>query len=162
MSGFVLRYGRNLGPDFPTPGAWRSSLKLDPSAFVADKELLDALQTRSTLIVCEEDRVLFQQGDPPTGLYILRSGAATLTMTSQTGETILSTPVKAGALLGLPGFISDQPYSLTGKASKGAELGFVSRGDFSELMLNNPSLSLKVLSVLAAEVRAARDVLSGS
>jgi CRP-like cAMP-binding protein len=136
-------------------------LKLDPSAFVADKELLDGLETRSTLIVCEEDRVLFQQGDPPTGLYILRSGTATLTMTSQTGETILSTPVNAGALLGLPGFISDKPYSLTGSASKGSELGFVSREDLSDLLLNNPSLALKVLSVLAAEVRAARNALSG-
>lgn len=137
-------------------------MKLDPTAFFADRELLDALETRSSLIVCEENRVLFQQGDPPTGLYILRSGTATLTMTSQTGETILSTPVNAGALLGLPGFISDKPYSLTGKASKGAELGFVSREDLSDLLLNNPSLALKVLSVLAAEVRAARNALSGS
>jgi CRP-like cAMP-binding protein len=137
-------------------------VKLDPTAFFADRELLDALETRSSLIVCEENRVLFQQGDPPTGLYILRSGTATLTMTSQTGETILSTPVNAGALLGLPGFISDKPYSLTGKASKGAELGFVSREDLSDLLLNNPSLALKVLSVLAAEVRAARNALSGS
>jgi CRP-like cAMP-binding protein len=135
-------------------------LKLDPSAFVADKELLEALEARSTLIACDTDRILFHQGDLPNGLYILRSGSATLSMTSLTGEQIISTPVPPGSLLGLPGFISDQPYSLTGKASKGAELGFVSRESFSDLMLSNPALSLKVLSVLAAEVRAARSALS--
>lgn len=137
-------------------------MKLDPSAFVADKELLEALEARSTLVVCDKDRILFHQGDSPNGLYILRSGSATLSMTLLTGEEIIIAHVPPGALLGLPGFISDQPYSLTGKASKGAELGFVSRESFSDLMLTNPALSLKVLSVLAAEVRAARSALSGT
>ena len=136
-------------------------MKLDPSAFVADKELLEALEARSTLIACDTDRILFHQGEMPNGLYILRSGLATLSMTSLTGEQIISTPAPPGALLGLPGFISDQPYSLTAKASKGAELGFVSRETFSDLMLSNPALSLKVLSVLAAEVRAARSAIAG-
>jgi CRP-like cAMP-binding protein len=72
----------------------------------------------------------------------------------------MCTPVSAGALLGLPGFIGDQPYSLTGKASKGTELGFVSREDFSDLMLSNPALSIKLLAVLAAEVRSARNALT--
>lgn len=135
-------------------------MKLDPSAFVADKELLDALEKRSTLIVCAEDHILFNQGDLPSGLYVLRAGSATLSMTSQSGETIMCTPVSAGALLGLPGFIGDQPYSLTGKASKGTELGFVSREDFSDLMLSNPALSIKLLAVLAAEVRSARNALT--
>lgn len=136
-------------------------MKLDPSAFVADSELLDALETRSTPIVCDEDRILFNQGDLPSGLYILRAGSATLSMTAQSGETIISFPISAGALLGLPGFIGNQPYSLTVTASKGAELGLVTREDFSELMLSNPALSLKVLGVLAAEVRTARHALSG-
>ena len=135
-------------------------MNLDPSAFVADKELLDALEQRSTRVICDEDRVLFRQGDTPTGLYVLRSGSATLSMTSHTGEPLLSVPVPAGALLGLPGFVGDRPYSLTAKAAKGAELGFVSREQFSDLMLNNPSLSLKLLSVLAAEVRSARNAIS--
>lgn len=135
-------------------------MNLDPSAFVADKELLDALERRSTRVICEEDRVLFRQGDTPAGLYVLRSGSATLSMTSHTGEPLLSVPVSEGALLGLPGFVGDRPYSLTAKAAKGAELGFVSREQFSDLMLNNPSLSLKLLSVLAAEVRSARNAIS--
>jgi CRP-like cAMP-binding protein len=135
-------------------------LKLDPSAFVADQELLDALEKRSTSVVCDQDRILFRQGEESTGLYVLRSGSAILTMTSLAGEVILRTEVSAGALLGLPGFIGGQPYSLTAKAAKGAELGFVSRDDFSDLMIHNPTLSLKVLSVLAAEVRSARSAIS--
>jgi CRP-like cAMP-binding protein len=135
-------------------------LKFDPSAFVADRELLDALEKLSTVFVCDEDRILFNKGDLPSGLYILRVGSATLSLTAQSGETILCTPIPTGALLGLPGFIGNQPYSLTVTASKGAELGVVTREDFSELMLSHPALSLKVLGVLAAEVRTARHALS--
>ena len=135
-------------------------MNLDPSAFVADKELLDALGQRSTSVFCDQDRVLFRQGDTPVGLYVLRAGSATLTMTSHTGEPLLRLSVSPGALLGLPGFVGNQPYSLTAEARRGSELGFVSREQFSDLMLNNPALSLKLLSVLAAEVRTARNAIS--
>lgn len=135
-------------------------MKLDSSAFVADRELIEALETRSKPILCKEDRILFAQGESPTGLYILRDGGARLSMTSATGDMIMSIPVCPGSLLGVPALIGNQPYSLTAKALKGAELSFVSREDFSLLMLNEPQLSLSILRVLAAEVRAARFAIS--
>lgn len=135
-------------------------MKLDPSAFVADKELFAALDSRATHVVCDQNHVLFHQGDIPSRLYVLRSGTVTLDMTSLTGEPLLSVSVPPGALLGLPGFIANQPYSLTATAQKGAELGYVEHDEFSDLMLSNPALSLKVLSVLAAEVRSARAAIS--
>lgn len=137
-------------------------MKLDSSAFVADPELLAALEQHSKTVICTEDRILFQQGESPAGLFILRSGSAILSMLSITGELLVDTKVTAGSLLGLPGVIGNQPYTLTGKATKGTELGFVAIEDFSKLMLENPALSLKVLRVLAAEVRTARTAITGS
>src|ERR1039457_6194090 len=46
-------------------------VKLDPSAFVADPELIKALEKHPTPISCDTDHVLFNQGDHPKGLYIL-------------------------------------------------------------------------------------------
>lgn len=135
-------------------------MKLDSSAFVADRELVEALEKRSTPVLCEKDRVLFTQGESPSGLYVLRGGGARLSMSSSTGDVIMSIPVAPGSLLGLPALIGNQPYSLTAKALKGAELCFVSREEFSRLMLNEPHLSLCILRVLAAEVRTARFAIS--
>ncbi|MGB7547396.1 MAG: cyclic nucleotide-binding domain-containing protein [Terracidiphilus sp.] len=134
-------------------------MKLDSSAFVADRELIEALEKRCAPILCEEDRILFAQGELSTGLYILRAGRATLSMASPAGDTFMCIPVSAGSVLGLPALIGNQPYSLTAKALRGAELSFVSREDFSQVMLVEPSLSLSVLRVLAAEVRTARYAL---
>jgi len=134
----------------------------DPSPFVADPELLAALAKRSCRTISDEDQILFRQGELARGLYVLLGGSAKLTMTSHEGEIVLRLVVPAGSLLGLPAFIGDQPYSLTAEVLKGSELGFVERDDFSEMMLTNPTLSIKLLSVLAAEVRATRSAISES
>ena len=135
-------------------------MKLDPSAFVAAPELIQALEKHSTAISCGKDRVLFAQGDSPQGLYILDQGETTLTMTSPTGEELVSIQASAGSLLGLPGLIGNEPYSLTAIARNGARLSFISREEVTSLMRTVPPLALKMLQVLAAEVRSARNALS--
>jgi CRP-like cAMP-binding protein len=127
-------------------------MKLDPSAFVADPELIQALKKRSTAIACDADRVLFNQGDHPKGLYILDQGETTITMASSAGQQLISIQAPAGSLLGLPGLIGNEPYTLTAS--------FVPRDEFTSLMRTDPLLSLKMLQVLAAEVRSARRALS--
>jgi CRP-like cAMP-binding protein len=137
----------------------RSLVQLDPTAFLADPELIRALSEHATPIVCDTDRILFQQDDPAAGLYILHKGEATISMTSQQGQTVLSVAAKDGSLLGLPGLISNQPYSLTAVARAGARVSFLGRSEFTTLMESNPPLAFKILQVLAAEVRSARNAL---
>ena len=134
-------------------------MNLAPSAFVADSTLLDALERRSRPVCFEGERVLFRQGDAPAGVYVLRRGRATLTMQSAAGVEVMRIEATAGSLLGLPGLIGNEPYSLTAVAGAGSEVGFVGREDFSALMLAEPQLSFKVLQVLAAEVRTARQAI---
>ena len=134
-------------------------MQLDPTAFLADSELIRALSEHATPIVCDTDRILFQQDDPAAGLYILHEGEATISMTSQQGQTVLSVAAKDGSLLGLPGLISNQPYSLTAVARAGARVSFLGRSEFTTLMESNPPLAFKILQVLAAEVRSARNAL---
>ncbi len=137
-------------------------MRPDSSAFVADPELLQALLTRATPVVCDADRLLFKQDDPAVGVYIVHEGAATLTMTARDGQPIFSIEANPGSLLGLPALISNQPYSLTAIARAGAQISFVGHADFLAVMQANPLLSLKILQVLAAEVRTARQALSHS
>jgi CRP-like cAMP-binding protein len=139
-----------------------NSFRLDSSAFFADRELIDALAVHSHSIDCSQDRVLFSQGDSPTGLYILHQGDATLTMRSAQGEVTLCVvciQTAAGSLLGLPGIVSDEPYSLAAVAHRGAQVSFIAREDFDALIQREPQISLKLLRVLAAEVRSARHAL---
>jgi CRP-like cAMP-binding protein len=135
-------------------------VKLDSSAFVADLELIQALEKHSTAISCDADRILFNQGDHPQGLYILDQGETTISMASSAGEQLMSIQAHAGSLLGLPGLIGNEPYTLTAIARNGARLSFVPRDEFTSLMRADPLLALKMLQVMAAELRSARQALA--
>jgi len=135
-------------------------VNFDSSSFVAEKELIEALEKRSSTVACSEPRRLFAQGGKPVGLYILRKGTANLTMESPTGGDLMSIKLHPGSLLGLPALIGNEPYTLTATADKDAELGFVTREDFNGLMMSDPSIAVRVLRVLAAEVRTARHAIS--
>jgi len=139
---------------------WSASVNFDSSSFIAEKELIAALEKRSSTVVCTEPRCLFAQGGRPAGLFILRSGSASLTMESPTGGNLMSITLHPGSLLGLPALIGNEPYTMTANAEKDAELVFVTREDFNSLMLTDPSLAVRVLRVLAAEVRTARHAIS--
>ena len=134
-------------------------MNLDPTAFLGDPELIQALEKQSTPITCDQERVLFRQGDASTGLYILHKGNATLTMRTWAGESVVSLQTTAGSILGLPALIANEPYTLTAVAHGGAKLCFVSREKYAALMQSNPMLPLKILRVLAAEVHSARNAM---
>lgn len=134
-------------------------MQLDPTAFLADPELIAVLEKKAPPVVCDSERVLFMQGDPPAGLYILRYGVARLSMDSAAGKPIIYVTVSGGSLLGLPGLVANQPYTLTARAEAGAVVGFIPRDEFTALMQSEPLLALKVLAVLAAEVRSARNAI---
>jgi CRP-like cAMP-binding protein len=134
-------------------------VNLDPTAFLGDPELIQALEKQSTPITCDQERVLFRQGDASTGLYILHKGNATLTMRTWAGESVVSLQTTAGSILGLPALIANEPYSLTAVAHGGAQISFISRENYAALMQSNPMLPLKILRVLAAEVHSARNAM---
>ncbi|HKF46966.1 MAG TPA: cyclic nucleotide-binding domain-containing protein [Terracidiphilus sp.] len=131
-------------------------MKLDATAFVGDQALVDALRKRSTPVDCGDGRVLFRQGDDPVGMYILHRGEVTMTMHSTEGELLVEMRAGPGSLMGLPGLVGNSTYSLTAEARKGADVSFVTREEFSRLMLSEPGLAMMILRVLAAEVRSAR------
>ena len=81
-------------------------------------------------------------------------------MRASNGDLLMHLRAGAGSLLGLPAMVGNQPYTLTAVALKGAQIRFVARKDFEEILQQDQSLSLNVCQVLAAEVRSARQALS--
>lgn len=134
-------------------------MHLDPASFAVDPALIHTLEAHATPIDCHAECILFRQGDPPVGLYILKSGSATLLMNSAAGSPIISIAASAGSLLGLPGVVGDRPYTLSAIAHPGARVSFLPRDRFLALMKSDPALTVKILQVLAAEVRSARQAI---
>jgi CRP-like cAMP-binding protein len=134
-------------------------MRLDPAAFLASPELVEVLGELATPVDCRQQRQLFHQGETPAGLYILIDGSAEMSLATEDGAKILTSKVQPGSLLGLPGLIGNQPYSLTATADPGAKVSFITRTDFEALMRTDPQISFRILQILAAEVRTARQAI---
>ena len=132
-----------------------------PKSFIADQQLFQALEQRSVSIPCPKGQILFKQGEVPIGLFLLKTGKASLIMQTDKGEEVVHLTVGSGSILGLPAIVSNEPCTLSAMAHHGSEVNFLARKDFQELIQGQPSLYPKVLEVLAAEVRSARLALTG-
>jgi len=132
-------------------------MKLDASAFVGGQTLVTALKDHATPIDCNGGRELFRQDECSNGIYIVLDGDVSLTMRSPDGDLVMDhLPALPGSLLGLPALVGGEGYSLSATAQKGAHVSFVSADEFSRLMLQEPTIAVMILKVLAAEVRTAR------
>jgi CRP-like cAMP-binding protein len=129
------------------------------SEFVANPELLRELDKRSKPIAFGADRILFRQGDVPTGLHIVKGGTVIMTMRTM-GQIVMRVEAGAGSVLGLPAVVVKEPYTLSAEALEGAEVNFVTCEDFAETVRMQPQLRFEVLEVLASEVRSARRALA--
>jgi len=132
-----------------------------PKSFIADPRLFQALEQRSVSMSCSKGRILFMQGEVPIGLYLLKTGKASLIMKTDMDKEVLHLGVGSGSILGLPAIVGNELYTLSAIALDGSEVEFVARKDFEELIQTQPSLFPKVLEILAAEVRSARLALTG-
>lgn len=130
------------------------------NSFVADSTLIKALEQRSVSVPCSNGAMLFRHGEAPIGLYIVRSGNVVLLLSDEKGRDVAQFNVGAGSILGLPAIVAREPYSLSAMACEGSEVTFVELAVFEELMREQPSLFPKILEVLAAEVRSARQALT--
>lgn len=130
------------------------------NVFAADQMLIHALLQRSSPIACNENSVLFSQGQVASGLFIVQSGEAVLMMESRPGRAVMCLHAIPGSLLGMPAICGKAPYTLTATARKGSDVRFVSRDDFDNLLEAEPQLALKVLQLVASEVIAARHAFS--
>ena len=124
----------------------------------ASLDLIAAFAKRAIKIICSENQVLFSSGESGECVYLILAGeiGLFLPLTSMDG---MGFRAQAGSFVGLPAAFSNEPYSMTAVARKGAELAMMSRDKFCDLIATNSILSLDVLRILAAETRAARIVI---
>ena len=121
---------------------------------------MEALEKRSKPIPCSDGRILFSQGEFPSGLYILRTGEASLLAARSSGEEVECLRVTAGSLLGLDAMINNAPHTLRAVAGCGSDVIFVTREDLEGMFRSEPFLYPRILDVLIAQSHDAHQALS--
>src|SRR5437667_2743027 len=119
---------------------------------LADSEM-DFLAPRVVPHNFSPGQIIFNEGDPCSGLYVVASGQVRIFKTSAGGrEQVLSIDGPGSSVAELPVFDGGS-YPASASAVEDATLLFVSKVGFQELCLAHPQVALKVLQVVGARLR---------
>ena len=98
-------------------------------------------------------QLIFSEGDPCSGLYVVASGNVRIFKTSPNGrEQVLSIDGPGSSVAELPVFDGGS-YPASASAVEDATVLFVSKDGFQELCLTHPQVALKVLRVVGGRLR---------
>jgi len=97
--------------------------------------------------------MVFTEGDPSAGLYVVQSGNVRIYKASAGGrEQVLSIDGPGNSIAELPVFDGGN-YPASAQALTDSTLLFFSRNDFQKLCLQHPHVALKVLAVVGGRLR---------
>ena len=97
--------------------------------------------------------IIFDEGAPCSGMYVVESGNVRIFKSSASGrEQVLSIDGPGSSIAELPVFDGGN-YPASAAAIDQATLVFVSKQDFQALCLAHPQVALKVLRVVGARLR---------
>lgn len=127
-------------------------IRMPNQAFVSPPELVEELKPLGSEITCVRGTILFHEGDPAKGVYIVLEGHAALTMTTENGATALARESGPGSLLGLPGTFLRGIYQLTCTMDQDSRLIFVEREKVLDFLRQRTDMCMLVLNILGTEV----------
>jgi len=100
-----------------------------------------------------ESEVIFHEGQPCTGLYVVQAGNVRIFSTSANGrEQVLAIEGPGSSIAELPVFDGGN-YPASTAAVTDLDLLFISKQDFHSLCLVHPKVALKVLRVVGRRLR---------
>ncbi len=99
--------------------------------------------------------LLFQEGEPAAGIFLLVRGAVKLSVGSSHGDSLLLRTAGPGEILGLSATLTGQGHELTAKTTAASQLVFITRKDFLRFLREHSDVCLRVVESLSNDVHAA-------
>jgi len=102
--------------------------------------------------VLKDGQVLFQTGDAPDGMYLIRKGELRIYL-EQDGKEVTLANVTTGSMIGEMGLFDKQVRSASVKSVGNTEVTHISMHDFNRLMKQIPKWFVGLMSALSGRLR---------
>jgi CRP/FNR family transcriptional regulator, cyclic AMP receptor protein len=135
--------------------------KLRHSGFFCDlpKGPLEDLEKIKYASAFPQGAILFLEGQPARGAYIVCAGRVKLSTTSRDGKTLILRIAQAGEVLGLHATVSGKPYELTAETLQPCQLDFIKRDDFLRFLQNHADACLNAAQHLSQNCQDAYEMI---
>jgi CRP/FNR family transcriptional regulator len=119
--------------------------------------VLATLDTVKSKIVCPRNTVLFREGQPAKGVFVLCEGRAKLSVCSESGKRLTLQIAVPGEVLGLSAALSGGPYEVSAELLDNAQVAMVKRKDLLAFLREHREACLHVVDLLSQDLHIAYD-----
>jgi CRP-like cAMP-binding protein len=120
------------------------------------KEVLNRFHLRQV----PGETLLFQRGDPPNSLYLLKSGEVEISTRNRQGQKVVLDIQKSGNFLGEISLLLNKPRMTDAKTTRPSELLELTREDFGACLIQFPSLRSTVKEISSKRLIRIEEVFS--
>ena len=99
--------------------------------------------------------VLFAEGRPVRGIYILCDGRAKLSIGAESGKRLTLRIAGPGEVLGLGAVLSNTPYEVTAEVIDDSQVVFVRRRELMKFLRTRPAICMQVVCMLSQDLHGA-------
>jgi CRP/FNR family transcriptional regulator len=118
-------------------------------------ESLKAFDEIKSLATYPRNTILFAEGRPVRGIYLLCEGRAKLSICSDSGGRLTMRVAGPGEVLGLGAALSNTPYQLTAELLDTSQTVFIRRKELMKFLREHPDVCMQVVRMLSQDLHGA-------
>jgi CRP/FNR family transcriptional regulator len=131
---------------------YQPSPKSDNRVFSGlDEATVGALAKASSSLELDAEEVVYSEGDPATGMYMVLSGKVKLVVSSPDGKALILRILGPGEVFGLSSVFLDRPQETSAETLERTKVSTVRRPELLRLMNKHGDLALKLAHELSVE-----------
>ncbi len=108
-----------------------------------------------SLATYPRNTILFAEGRPVRGIYLLCDGRAKLSICSDSGKRLTMRVAGPGEVLGLGAALSNTPYEITAELLDTSQIVFIRRKELMKFLREHPDVCLQVVRMLSQDLHGA-------
>lgn len=118
-------------------------------------ESLKAFDEIKSVATYPRNTILFAEGRPVRGIYLLCDGRAKLSICSDSGRRLTLRVAGPGEVLGLGAVLSNTPYELTAELLDASQIVFIRRKELTKFLREHPEVCMQVVRMLSQDLHGA-------
>ncbi len=129
-----------------------AGLAMKGADFPSFLQAIHAANVSNLSLLHPRGKILFAEGEPARGVHVLRTGRATVSISSSEGRVVILRLAQAGDVLGLNSVLQNAAYETTVKALDPCRTDFISHAELIELMRSSQAATQAVINILSREL----------
>jgi CRP-like cAMP-binding protein len=120
---------------------------------------LDAIVALASTNNVPKKSIVVQEGEMGNALYVILKGSVKISYYSPEGREVVLSLLQEGSIFGEMSLLDKEPRSATVSTLEDSKLSLIRHGDFERLLLEQPAITLKLLSEVVSRLRRTSMVL---